>query len=640
MFGLRPDVDQVASSLSKAHGKSYKFAERNTGRFFVSGVSGSFQKFTKEKEVKSKRAPRPIDKVREQSRGITIDRLAEDTDAELIRLQAMEKRLEELRWEKEQRRIRERKRRHRKVIFVSACRIQNAWRIYKRNNKKEACAVVISFIKTLVARQALAAAAWAARVIRHFAEHCTARFILRKKREERDQRYIEVTNDIASQLVNNLIMAGMVSETNRQILLKKYRSPKKGGSPMKRKQQHTSNNSNNSPMSNSNSSPYKQFFLTEFDSSNALAGRGSNSKLSPLRKSKDEKKINTSSNNSINNKRLSPDKPSPKKVEQKPEIISNNVDKKKKNSIDNEEQERKLQLEQEKRLQEQERRQIQAEKLQLRLEQQKRIAFLRQRQLEEEEERKRKKKEEEDEEKRQRRKELEEKLKKRKEAEEEEKRRRKKQEEEEELRRRKKEEEDEEDDRRRRGLLSNKHDERLKIMEDERLRRLNQIESLKAEKERQDQLKKEAEAVFLAEKMKKKQDFLQRLEDEQISRARNVAKLRDIRLKEEKRKEEERAREAQEIRHMRMEDPNIRAGGLRLKRRIFLPNPNTNNANVSNDKSRKDSNDPEKSKKAAPIVEKGNDSEDDERRVAEAREKVKARVSKMYPLMFNHANVI
>lgn len=636
MFGLRPDVDQVASSLSKAHGKSYKFAERNTGRFFVSGVSGSFQKFTKEKEIKSKRAPRPIDKVREQSRGITIDRLAEDNDAESIRLQAMEKRLEELRWEKEQRRIRERKRRHRKVIFVSACRIQNAWRRYKRNDKKEACAVVISFIKTLVARQALAAAAWAARVIRHFAERCTARFILKKKREERDQRYIEVTNDIASQLVNNLIMAGMVSETNRQILFKKYRSPKKGGSPMKRKQQHTNNN--NSPMTNSNSSPYKQFFLTEFDSTNAPAARGSSnsgdSKLSPLRKSKDEKKINANSNNSNNNKRLSPDKPSPKKVEQKPEIISNNVDKKKKNNIDNDEQERKLQLEQEKRLQEQERRHIQAEKLQLRLEQQKKIAIIRQRQLEEEEERKRKKKEEEDEEKRQRRKELEEKLKKRKEAEEEEKRRRKKQEEEEELRRRKKEEEDEEDDRRRRGLLSNKHDERLKIMEDERLRRLNQIESLKAEKERQDQLKKEAEVVFLAEKMKKKQDFLQRLEDEQISRARNVAKLRDIRLKEAKRKEEERAREAQEIRHMRMEDPNIRAGGLRLKRRIFLPNPNTSNANVSNDnKSRKDNIDPEKSKKAAPIVDKGNDSEDDERRVAEAREKVKARVSKMYPLI-------
>lgn len=622
MFGLRPDVDQVPNSLS--NGKSYKFAERNSGRFFVSGVSGSFQKFTKEKEIKSKRAPRPIDKVREQSRVSTIDRLIEDTDTELMRLQAMEKRLEELRWEKEQRRLRERKRRHRKVIFLSACRIQHAWRRYRRNNKKEACTIIVSFIKMLGARQALAAASWGAKVIKNFAERCSARFIVRKKLKEREQRYIQITNHIASQLVTNLIMAGMISETSRQhLLIKKNRSPnKKGSSPMKRKQQHVSNSSLST---NSNSSPYKQFFLTEFDSSSPST-RNSSSKLSPLRKSKEEKKTNN------NHKKLSPDKSSPKTIEKKPDINNNNnnIDGKKKYNIDHEEQVKKLQLEQEKKLQEQEKKRIQAEKTQLRLEQQKKIALLRQRQLEEEEERKRVKKEEEEEEKRLRRKELEEKLKKRKEADEEERRRKKKLEEEEELRRRKKEEDDDEDDRRRRNLLSNKHEERLRFMDDERLRRLNQIEALKAEKDRQDQLKKETEAALLADKMKKKQDFLQRLEDEHISRARSLAKLRDVRLKEESKKEEERAREAQEIRHMRMEDPNIRAGGLRLKRRIFLPNPNpNNNSNAPNDKSRKDANTDISNDKSKKIValEKNNDSENDERRIAEARDKVKARVS-------------
>ena len=83
---------------------------------------------------------------------------------------------------------------------------------------------------------------------------------------------------------------------------------------------------------------------------------------------------------------------------------------------------------------------------------------------------------------------------------------------------------------------------------------------------------------------------------------------------------------------MRMEDPNVRAGGLRLKRRIFLPNPNA-------DKSKKD-NANDKSKKNPPPIEKsnknGNDSEDDDHRpvinIDDAREKVKARVAQRLAL--------
>jgi hypothetical protein len=166
-------------------------------------------------------------------------------------------------------------------------------------------------------------------------------------------------------------------------------------------------------------------------------------------------------------------------------------------------------------------------------------------------------------------------------------------------------------------------------MEEERMRRLSQIESYKAEKERQDLIKREMEAAVIAEKEKKKQDFLNRLEEEQILRARNLAKLREQRLKEEKRIEEERSREAMEIRHMRMEDPNIRAGGLRLKRRILLPNPNADKLKKDNSNNNSNSND--KSKKVPP-TEKGTDSEDDDRRIADAREKVKARVAQRLAL--------
>ncbi len=49
MIGLRPENDSSLRKLGAAGNKrSYKFAERLTDRFFVSGISGSFQKHHKQ----------------------------------------------------------------------------------------------------------------------------------------------------------------------------------------------------------------------------------------------------------------------------------------------------------------------------------------------------------------------------------------------------------------------------------------------------------------------------------------------------------------------------------------------------------------------------------------------------------------
>lgn len=51
MLGLRPDSDQHHLHSIRSSGafrRSSKFADRLSGRFFVSGVSGSFQKHTKQ----------------------------------------------------------------------------------------------------------------------------------------------------------------------------------------------------------------------------------------------------------------------------------------------------------------------------------------------------------------------------------------------------------------------------------------------------------------------------------------------------------------------------------------------------------------------------------------------------------------
>lgn len=48
MIGLRLDNDGSSGVAGQQrHRRSHKFAERLQGRFFVAGVSGSFQKYTK-----------------------------------------------------------------------------------------------------------------------------------------------------------------------------------------------------------------------------------------------------------------------------------------------------------------------------------------------------------------------------------------------------------------------------------------------------------------------------------------------------------------------------------------------------------------------------------------------------------------
>lgn len=51
MLGLRADADQFLQQAQNGNGhkKSYRFAERLNGRFFVSGISGGFEKYHKMK---------------------------------------------------------------------------------------------------------------------------------------------------------------------------------------------------------------------------------------------------------------------------------------------------------------------------------------------------------------------------------------------------------------------------------------------------------------------------------------------------------------------------------------------------------------------------------------------------------------
>lgn len=53
MLGLRADSEQYRNQAQgqARYNKSYRFAERLHGRFFVSGISGGFEKYSKEKHL-------------------------------------------------------------------------------------------------------------------------------------------------------------------------------------------------------------------------------------------------------------------------------------------------------------------------------------------------------------------------------------------------------------------------------------------------------------------------------------------------------------------------------------------------------------------------------------------------------------
>jgi hypothetical protein len=48
MLGLRFEADQNQGGIPGHYKKTYRFAEKLHGRFFISGISGGFEKYTKE----------------------------------------------------------------------------------------------------------------------------------------------------------------------------------------------------------------------------------------------------------------------------------------------------------------------------------------------------------------------------------------------------------------------------------------------------------------------------------------------------------------------------------------------------------------------------------------------------------------
>ena len=165
MFGTRPDIDRVPMGNAP---KTYQFAEKLHGRFFVSGVSGSFRKHAEKlirehQQSNEKFTFKPVAPKFEEKFNSEYQKDAQ-------RLVELENRLSEIQRKRNLRNNRDIQRRQGRRQYTAAVTIQRAIRRYFYKKKTQASDIMQSFLKMVLARQAVSAAYWAAAIIRRFAK--------------------------------------------------------------------------------------------------------------------------------------------------------------------------------------------------------------------------------------------------------------------------------------------------------------------------------------------------------------------------------------------------------------------------------------------------------------------------------------
>lgn len=222
MLGLRTDIDTSTRILTGVtHVKSFKFAERNTGRFHTSGISGSMKKHTI-KTQKSSMSGADGDQNSEggqngghKKTGGLANRLAtrqREIEEDTKNLIELETKLENLKLQKKLKLERQELRARQRVEYLSSTRIQAWYRSYLSRRRCLAVTILHTALKysslppllflllssylsidlflifsPLVSRafahqQALTAAFWAAKTISRFSSKVGRDFRRRKQR--------------------------------------------------------------------------------------------------------------------------------------------------------------------------------------------------------------------------------------------------------------------------------------------------------------------------------------------------------------------------------------------------------------------------------------------------------------------------
>jgi len=183
MLGLSIGTDSGVPKLGRNNHKSYNFAASNIGRFHTSGVSGSMKKHTAKKTKeklgdtdKSNLVDDQDEKLRQlkdRSKNYVPERLEarqKEIEEDTMKLLELEKKLDEVKRQKELKRRRDEARAMQRLQYSSVLKIQRRVRRWLLRRHMRAATALQAFLKFAAAKQAVAAATWAIATLREFVQ--------------------------------------------------------------------------------------------------------------------------------------------------------------------------------------------------------------------------------------------------------------------------------------------------------------------------------------------------------------------------------------------------------------------------------------------------------------------------------------
>jgi hypothetical protein len=164
MLGTRPEFDRFPVSNGLA-ARPQKFAEKLSGRFFVSGVSGSFKKFDVAKYKDEHSRERPHKPLTTFQRKVDEEFLKESE-----KLQELENKINQIQKLKRLQHRRGESRQQRKLEYKAAVLIQQCYRRYWKRLMTTSADIIVNMLRAGLARQGVQAGSWAIRILRRFAQ--------------------------------------------------------------------------------------------------------------------------------------------------------------------------------------------------------------------------------------------------------------------------------------------------------------------------------------------------------------------------------------------------------------------------------------------------------------------------------------
>eukprot|EP01038_Epipyxis_sp_PR26KG_P013656 gene13656-18328_t len=309
MLGLRAETDQFANS-NATRGKSYKFASRLHGRFFVSGVTGSFKKYTKfVKEFEDKKSHLHVVAERRKelsSYNIIVEKKhKKELQDDAKKLIELEEKLNEIQRVKELKRQRDRKRRAKRLEYVSAVIIQRQFRSYRRRIRTKSVAIITKFLKVIEIKQSIQVTAWAVKVLKRFIRKAEWAWLQRRQVQFVAMQSWFLVQEVAS--IWTVARRATADEFVYHCITVAYNNVFKN--IMNSKNNRSSKvNKKHKKSPASSVGPYYQFFLTEFDGSdhnNIMEDDDSNSDTdTPLSKKSHKSYHNISPQKNKNSEKL------------------------------------------------------------------------------------------------------------------------------------------------------------------------------------------------------------------------------------------------------------------------------------------------------------------------------------------------